>query len=317
MVFHPEEGLIIYSDLEKMNVIKTIKEMTELVSHARREGKVIVLVPTMGYFHEGHLSLMREGRIRGDLLVVSLFVNPTQFDPHEDFKNYPRDFERDRKMAEEVGVDVLFAPEASEMYPPNHQTIVRVEKVTQNLCGRSRPTHFQGVSTIVLMLFEIVMPHVAIFGEKDYQQLIMVQQMVKDLHKSLEVVGMPTVREPDGLAMSSRNSYLLPGERKAAPALYRSLQRAKELLQQGERKADRILHEVKGILQSEPLVRIDYAQVCDARTLQVVHLIEGDVVIALAVYLGETRLIDNFVYQAFQKPTLQLPGLKAGIDPAE
>jgi pantoate--beta-alanine ligase len=300
-----------------MNVIKTIKEMTELVSHARREGKVIVLVPTMGYFHEGHLSLMREGRIRGDLLVVSLFVNPTQFDPHEDFKNYPRDFERDRKMAEEVGVDVLFAPEASEMYPPNHQTIVRVEKVTQNLCGRSRPTHFQGVSTIVLMLFEIVMPHVAIFGEKDYQQLIMVQQMVKDLHKSLEVVGMPTVREPDGLAMSSRNSYLLPGERKAARALYRSLQRAKELLQQGERKADRILHEVKGILQSEPLVRIDYAQVCDARTLQVVHLIEADVVIALAVYLGETRLIDNFVYQAFQKPTLQLPGLKAGIDPAE
>jgi pantoate--beta-alanine ligase len=317
MVFHPEEGFIIYSDLEKMNVIKTIKEMTELVSHARREGKVIVLVPTMGYFHEGHLSLMREGRIRGDLLVVSLFVNPTQFDPHEDFKNYPRDFERDRKMAEEVGVDVLFAPEASEMYPPNHQTIVRVEKVTQNLCGRSRPTHFQGVSTIVLMLFEIVMPHVAIFGEKDYQQLIMVQQMVKDLHKSLEVVGMPTVREPDGLAMSSRNSYLLPGERKAARSLYRSLQRVKELLQKGERKADRILHEVKGILQSEPLVRIDYVQVCDARTLRDINLIEGDVVIALAVSLGETRLIDNFVYHAFQKPTPQLPDLKAGIDPAE
>jgi pantoate--beta-alanine ligase len=311
MVFYPEEGLITYSDIERMKVIKTIKEMTELASRARRDGKVIVLVPTMGYFHEGHLSLMREGRVRGDLLVVSLFVNPTQFGPHEDFKNYPRDFERDRRMAEEMGVDVLFAPETGEMYSPNHQTIVRVEKVTQNLCGRSRPTHFQGVSTIVLMLFDIVMPHAAIFGEKDYQQ------MVKDLHLSVEVVGMPTVREPDGLAMSSRNAYLLPGERKAARALYRSLQRAKELLQQGEREADQILHEVKGILQSEPLVRIDYVQVCDARTLEDVRLIEGDVVIASAVYLGETRLIDNFVFQAFREPTPQLPDLKAGIDPAE
>jgi pantoate--beta-alanine ligase len=301
MVFHPEEGLINYSDLEKMKDIKTIKEMIELASQARRDGKIIVLVPTMGYFHEGHLSLMREGRRRGDLLVVSLFVNPTQFGPHEDFKNYPRDFERDRKMAAEVGVDILFAPEAREMYAPNHQTIVRVEKVTQNLCGRSRPNHFQGVSTIVLMLFEIVMPHVAIFGEKDYQQLITIRQMVKDLHMSVEVVGMPTVREPDGLAMSSRNSYLLPGERKAARVLYRSLQRAKELLQKGERKADRILHEVKEILQSESLVRVDYIQVCDAHTLQDVNRIEGDVIIALAVYLGETRLIDNLVYQAFYK----------------
>ncbi len=280
-----------------MKTIKTIKEMKEFSSRARRAGKTIAFVPTMGFFHEGHLSLMREGRRRGDLLIVSLFVNPTQFGPHEDFKNYPRDFERDSKMAGGVGTDVLFAPEASEMYPPDHQTIVRVEKVTQNLCGRARPTHFQGVTTVVLMLFEIVMPHVAIFGEKDYQQLVTVQQMVRDLHLSVEVMGMPTVREADGLAMSSRNTYLLPEERKAALSLYRSLQKAKELLQKGERKADRILQEMKGILQSEPLVRIDYAQICDARTLQDVDRVEGDVVVALAAYLGKTRLIDNVVFR--------------------
>ncbi len=280
-----------------MEVIKTIKEMKEFSSQARRAGKTIAFVPTMGYFHEGHLSLMREGRRRGHLLIISLFVNPTQFGPNEDFKNYPRDFERDSKMAEEVGVDVLFAPEASDMYPLNHQTIVRVEKVTQNLCGRLRPTHFQGVTTVVIMLFEIVTPHVAIFGEKDYQQLVTVQQMARDLHMSVEVVGMPTVREADGLAMSSRNTYLLPEERKAALSLYRSLQKAKELLQKGERKAERILHEMKGIFQSEPLVRIDYVQICDATTLQDVDRIEGDVVVALAAYLGKTRLIDNLVYR--------------------
>jgi pantoate--beta-alanine ligase len=280
-----------------MEIIRTVKEMKEFSSRSRRAGKTIAFVPTMGYFHEGHLSLMREGRKRGDLLIISLFVNPTQFGPSEDFKNYPRDFERDRKMAEEVGVHILFVPEAGDMYPPNHQTIVRVEKVTQNLCGRSRPTHFQGVATVVLMLFEIVMPHVAIFGEKDYQQLATIQQMVRDLHMSVEVVGMPTVREADGLAMSSRNTYLLPEERKAALSLYRSLQKAKELLQQGERKVDRILHAMKGILQSEPLVRIDYVQLCDAHTLQEIDRIEGDVVIALAAYLGKTRLIDNLVYR--------------------
>ncbi len=282
-----------------MEVIKTIKEMKELASQVRGAGKIITFVPTMGYFHEGHLSLMREGRKRGDLLIVSLFINPTQFGPSEDFKNYPRDFERDSKMAEEVGVDILFTPGVMEMYPSDHQTIVRVEKVTQNLCGKSRPTHFQGVTTVVLMLFEIVMPHVAIFGEKDYQQLVTIQQMVRDLHMSVEVLGMPTVREADGLAMSSRNTYLLPEQRKAALSLHRSLQKAKELLQKGERKADRIIHEVRGILQSEPLVRVDYAQICDAYTLQDIDRIEGDVVIALAAYLGKTRLIDNLVYRTF------------------
>src|SRR4030042_4703476 len=280
-----------------MEVIKTIEGMKKFSSQARRAGETIVLFPTMVCFHEGPLRLMREGRRRGDFLIISLFVNPIQFGPNEDFKSYPRDFERDRKMAEKMGVDVLFAPEAGAMYPPDHQTIVRVEKVTQTLCGRSRPTHFQGGATVVRMLFEIVMPHVAIFGEKDYQQLVTIQQMAQDLHMSVEVVGMPTVREADGLAMSSRNTNLLPEERKAALSLYRSLQKAKELLQKGERKADRILHEMKGILQSEPLVRIDYVQICDAYTLQDVDRIDGDVVIALAAYLGKRRLIENFVYR--------------------
>lgn len=280
-----------------MEVIKTIKEMKAISSQARGVGKRIAFVPTMGFFHEGHLSLMREGRRRGDLLVVSLFVNPTQFAPQEDFKSYPRDFERDSKMAKEIGTDILFAPEAGEMYPSDHQTFVRVEKVTRGLCGKSRPTHFQGVATVVLMLFEIVMPHVAIFGEKDYQQLVTIRQMVRDLHLSVEVVGMPTVREADGLAMSSRNTYLQPDERKAALSLYRSLQRAKELLRKGEQKVSRILDEMEGILQSEPLVRKDYVQICDADTLQEVDRIEGGVVVALAAYLGKTRLIDNLVYR--------------------
>jgi pantoate--beta-alanine ligase len=280
-----------------MKVITTIKEMKEFSSRARGTGKTIALVPTMGFFHDGHLSLMREGRKRGDLLVVSLFVNPTQFAPHEDFKNYPRDFEKDRRMTEEAGTDILFAPEVNEMYPSDHQTLVQVEKVTRNLCGRSRPTHFRGVTTVVMMLFEIVMPHVAVFGEKDYQQLVTIRQMVRDLHMSVEVVGMPTVRETDGLAMSSRNTYLLPEERRAALSLHRSLQRAKDLLQKGEQRASRIVGEMNGILQSEPLVRMDYVQICDADTLQDVDRIDGDVVIALAAYVGKTRLIDNLVYQ--------------------
>jgi len=280
-----------------MKVIKTIKEMKEFSSRVRGAGKTIAFVPTMGSFHEGHLSLMREGRKKGDLLVVSLFVNPTQFAPHEDFKNYPRDFEKDSRMAEEAGTDILFAPEADEMYPSDHQTLVLVERVTRNLCGRSRPTHFRGVATVVMMLFEIVMPHMAFFGEKDYQQLITIRRMVRDLHMSVEVVGMPTVRETDGLAMSSRNTYLLPKERSAARSLYRSLQRAKELLQKREQRASRILDEMKEILQAEPLVRMDYVQICDADTLQDVDRIEGDVVIALAAYLGKTRLIDNLVYR--------------------
>jgi pantoate--beta-alanine ligase len=280
-----------------MEIIKTVKEMKAFSSKARQEGKTIAFVPTMGFFHEGHLSLMREGRRRCDLLIVSLFVNPTQFGPSEDFQKYPRDFERDRKMAEDVGVDLLFAPEAKEMYPPDHQTFLRVEKVTRGLCGRSRPTHFQGVATVVTMLFNIVMPHVAIFGEKDFQQLVTIRQMVKDLYMDVEILGMPTVREADGLAMSSRNFYLRPEERQAALSLYRSLKRAEQLLQSGERKAEKILKEVRGILLAEPLIKIDYVQICNPTTLEDLSEIERDAVIALAAYVGQTRLIDNLIYR--------------------
>lgn len=280
-----------------MEIVTNLKEMKNISSEAKRMGKTIVLVPTMGFFHEGHLSLMREGRRRGDLLVVSLFVNPTQFSPGEDFERYPRDFERDRRMAEDVGVDILFAPETEEMYPPNHQTFVYVEKLTKGLCGKSRPSHFQGVTTVVNMLFNIVMPHIAIFGEKDFQQLVTIKQMVRDLHMDIDVLGMPIVREADGLAMSSRNTYLKPDERKAALSIYRSLKMAEELLQKGERKSEAILRELNKVLMSEPLIKIDYIQVCNINTLEDVDRIQGDVVIAIAAYVGQTRLIDNLIFR--------------------
>ena len=255
---------------------------------------MIAFVPTMGYFHEGHLSLMREGRERGDVLVVSIFVNPTQFGPGEDFDRYPRDMERDLRMAEEVGVDVIFAPTVEEMYPEGYQTYVEVEKVTQHLCGLSRPGHFRGVTTVVTKLFNIVKPHVALFGQKDYQQLITIERMVKDLNMDVEIVGMPTVREEDGLAASSRNVYLSPEERKAALSLYRSLRRAEELFSEGVRESQRILEEVRGVLEAEPLVKIDYVHVCDPETLEDIEGPIGErALVAVAAKVGTTRLIDN------------------------
>ena len=277
-----------------MEVIKSPSEMQQRASAWRREGKVIAFVPTMGYFHEGHLSLMREGRKRGDVLVVSIFVNPTQFGPGEDFDRYPRDMERDLRMAEEVGVDVIFAPTVEEMYPEGYQTYVEVEKVTQHLCGLSRPGHFRGVTTVVTKLFNIVKPHVALFGQKDYQQLITIERMVKDLNMDVEIVGMPTVREEDGLAASSRNVYLSPEERKAALSLYRSLRRAEELFSEGVRESQRILEEVKKVLEAEPLVKIDYVHVCDPETLEDIEGPIGErALVAVAAKVGTTRLIDN------------------------
>jgi len=280
-----------------MDVITSVHQMKLFSARARATNKRIAFVPTMGFLHEGHLSLMREGKKRGDVLVVSVFVNPTQFGPSEDFERYPRDFARDSRMAEEVGVDVFFAPEAKEMYPPNHQSFIRVTDVTRGLCGKSRPTHFQGVATIVGMLFNIVRPHVALFGEKDFQQLVTIQQMVRDLHMDTEVVGMPIVREADGLAMSSRNTYLNADERRAALSLHRSLEHARELISRGELRASVLAKEVNEVIQSEPLVRVDYVEVCDARTLEPVDRIDRDTVIALAAYIGKVRLIDNFVYR--------------------
>lgn len=278
-----------------MQTINSIKEMQTFSNRKIVEGETIALVPTMGFFHSGHLSLMEEGKRRGNCLVVSIFVNPTQFGAGEDYEAYPRDMERDQKLAQEEGVDVIFAPPVDEMYPSNYQTYVNVEDVTKNLCGLSRPTHFRGVATVVCKLFSIVKPHVAIFGEKDFQQLVTIRQMVSDLNLDVNIVGMPIYREKDGLALSSRNKYLASDERKAALCLFRSLMRAKELFQQGERKAEEILSEVMSIIEAEQLTEMDYVKICDVKTLQDVEQMNQKTVLALAVNIGKARLIDNIV----------------------
>lgn len=278
-----------------MRIVSSVKEMQEVSESERLAGRRVVLVPTMGYFHEGHLNLMREGRTRGDLLVVSLYVNPAQFAPTEDFAAYPRDFERDRRLAEEVGVDVIFSPGDGEMYPEGYQTYVEVEKVTRNLCGISRPSFFRGVTTVCAKLFHIVKPHVTVFGKKDFQQWVTICRMVRDLNMEIEVVGLPTMREPDGLAMSSRNVYLTSEERDSALSLCRSLRIADEMHRKGERDAAAILLAVRKFISDHPRARIDYARICDSRTLQDIERIEGEGVLALAVWVGKTRLIDNHV----------------------
>ncbi|MCJ7662684.1 MAG: pantoate--beta-alanine ligase [Desulfobacterales bacterium] len=278
-----------------MEIIVQTKEMQRRAEQGRREGMIIAFVPTMGFLHEGHLSLMREGRKRGDCLVTSIFVNPTQFGPAEDYDRYPRDLKQDLRLVQGVGVDICFTPSVAEMYPDGFQTFVEVEQVTQNLCGFSRPHHFRGVTSVVAKLFNIVKPHLAFFGQKDYQQLIAIKQMVKDLNMDVEVVGMPTIREPDGLAMSSRNAFLNPKKRKEAARLYRSLLKGRELFAQGERSAATILQEVKKIIEEEKSVVIDYVKICDAHTLEDIEEIKSEAVIALAVKMGKTRLIDNII----------------------
>ncbi len=265
-------------------------------AQARALGAGLVgFVPTMGALHKGHCSLIRKCRRENDLVIVSIFVNPTQFGAGEDYENYPRDMERDQKLAEETGVDVIFAPPVDEMYPSDYQTYVNVEEVTKNLCGISRPTHFSGVTTVVCKLFSIVKPHFAIFGEKDFQQLVAIRQMVSDLNIDVKIVGMPIYREEDGLALSSRNKYLTPDERKAALCLFRSLMRAKELFRQSERKTEEILSEVMSIIEAEQLAEIDYVKICDVKTLKDIEQINQETVLALAVKIGKARLIDNIV----------------------
>ncbi len=280
-----------------MKVISNISEMCSISDGARSAGQTIVLVPTMGYFHEGHLSLMREGRKRGDVLVVSLFVNPAQFGEGEDYKIYPRDFQSDKDMAEEIGVDILFVPTADEMYPGSYQTYVEVERVTRSMEGQFRPTHFRGVTTVVAKLFSIVKPHMAIFGEKDFQQLVVIRRMVEDLNLGVEIIGMPIVREGDGLAMSSRNTYLTAEQRKAALSLNRSLQKASELFDSGERNPRRIIEAVKRVIQREKGIRVEYVEIRDPKTLEEIESIEGQAVIALAIQVGKVRLIDNLVFR--------------------
>jgi pantoate--beta-alanine ligase len=276
-----------------MKIIKEIHEMQSLAEEARREGKKIALVPTMGALHAGHLTLMDYGREKADLLVVSIFVNPIQFGPKEDFEKYPRDLEGDGRLTEKRGVDIIFSPEAKAFYPEFFQTYVTVEKVTQNLCGVFRPGHFQGVTTVVCKLFHIVKPHLAIFGQKDYQQLIAIQQMVNDLNMDIEVVGRPTIREADGLAMSSRNRYLSPKERDSTQSLSLALKEAQTLFRKGERKTEVLLGKVTGLIGQKPDTRIEYAKICHPRTLEDLAVIKNQGVLVLAVWVGTTRLIDN------------------------
>ena len=278
-----------------MEIVSAIREMCSISDELRKGGKTIVLVPTMGYFHEGHLSLMGEGRKRGDVLVVSLFVNPTQFGEGEDYEVYPRDFSRDKSLAEGTGVDILFVPTMEEMYPEGYQTFVEVERLTESMEGRFRPTHFRGVTTVVTKLFNIVRPHIAIFGEKDFQQLVVIRRMIEDLNMGVEIIGMPILRERDGLAMSSRNQYLTPDQRKAALSLNHSLQKAFQLFRSGERNPRRIIDAVKRVIKVEGEVTIDYVEIRDARTLEEIEIIEDQAIIALAAKVGKVRLIDNVI----------------------
>jgi len=277
-----------------MRVVRSVKEMQAISRSLFKTGREVGFVPTMGYLHKGHLSLVRRARSENDVVVVSIFVNPTQFGPNEDYERYPRDEERDRKLLEEEGADYLFIPSVSEMYPEGYSTFVEVLGLTEGLCGAKRPGHFRGVATVVTKLLNIVFPTRAYFGEKDYQQLQVIKRLVRDLNIPVEVVGCPIVREEDGLAMSSRNTYLSPEERESALSLYKGLKLAEELFESGERNPEVIKKRVEEFILSHPKVeKIDYVEIVDPENLKPVKEVrEGDV-IALAVFVGKTRLIDN------------------------
>lgn len=282
-----------------MIIFHTIQEIRQYVREHRAQGKTIGFVPTMGYLHEGHLSLVREAKAQCDIAVMSIFVNPLQFGPNEDFDRYPRDLERDVKLAESAGIDAIFAPSVDEMYPAgNGKTLthVDVDHVTDSLCGATRPGHFRGVATVVTKLFNIVLPDKAFFGLKDAQQVVVLQQMVRDLNQPVEVVPCPILREPDGLAMSSRNVFLTPEERAQALVLSRSLQDVQHLFREGERDAGKLVAHVTGLIEEQPLSDIDYVQIVSMRDLAPLQgPITEDAMLALAVRFGKTRLIDNTV----------------------
>jgi pantoate--beta-alanine ligase len=278
-----------------MKTFHTIKSMRAWSREQKQAGQRIAFVPTMGALHEGHLSLLREGRRRGDRLVLSIYVNPTQFALTEDLSRYPRDLEGDLAKARTEGTDAVFLPADAEMYPPGAQTFVTVEMITQHLCGASRPMHFCGVTTVVAKLFNIVEPDSALFGEKDFQQLLVIRRMVRDLGMPVEIVGLPIVRESDGLAMSSRNRYLSKDERQAALALSQSLGMAEEAISKGVTDASDLLEAVRSFIEREggALVRIDYAKLAHAETLEDLSEVKRPALIALAAFVGTTRLIDN------------------------
>lgn len=281
-----------------MKVITTIEEMKAAAGEARKLGKTIGFVPTMGYLHQGHLSLIEGARRENDVVVVSIFVNPAQFGVNEDFNVYPRNLERDMQLTEEAGVDLLFHPEIAEMYPNGYETFVEVNEITSVLCGASRPGHFKGVTTVVSKLFNIVSPHRAYFGLKDAQQVVVLKQMVKDLNMNVELVPCPIVREADGLAMSSRNVNLSDEERKAALVLSKSLWDAKKMIEAGERNAAQIRQAVIEMISSEPLMTVDYVEVVDFNRLAPVKEIKDNTLIALAAKVGKVRLIDNLLMEA-------------------
>lgn len=280
-----------------MPIYRTIGEIRQFVREARAAGKTVGLVPTMGYFHEGHLSLMRAAKKSCDTVVVSLYVNPLQFGPREDFAQYPRDLERDSAMAGDAGVDAIFAPSDAEMYPEGFCTYVEVTGITDKLCGLSRPGHFRGVTTVVSKLFNIVTPDRAFFGQKDAQQAMVIQRMVRDLNMGLEVVTLPTVREEDGLAMSSRNVYLSPEQRREAVVLYRSLCAFREAVQGGERDAGKLRQMMTEMIAAAPGAEIDYVEILSVPDLQSLEKLQGGVIAALAVRFGKTRLIDNTIVE--------------------
>lgn len=281
-----------------MQTIHEPSAVQHLCGSLRSAGKTIGFVPTMGFLHEGHLSLMRKARAENAVLVVSIFVNPAQFGQGEDFESYPRDLQGDLIRVEAVGGDLVFAPSADSIYPRGFCTFLEVAEITEGLCGASRPGHFRGVATVVAKLFNLIKPHRAYFGQKDYQQSVVIRRLVADLNFDLNVVVLPTVREPDGLAMSSRNARLTPEQRKAALILYRSLRHSEDLVRTGERDAKIIRDEMRAMIQAKSSAQIDYVALCDPETLKPVDRIEGLTLAALAVRFGSTRLIDNILITA-------------------
>ena len=276
-----------------MEILKTVQIMQKRADEFIRQGLKIGLVPTMGFLHEGHIELMRVARKESDKLIISIFVNPAQFGPDEDFDKYPRDSEGDIKKAQRAGVDILFMPTADEMFRDNFQTTVHVDRVTRGLCAISRPGHFDGVTTVVAKLFNITRPHTAVFGRKDYQQLAVISRMVKDLNMDIRIIGVGTVREPDGLAMSSRNKYLNPEERQSALCLKKSLDLADSMFKKGERDAALIKQAVNDLIEEHPFTRIEYINLCHPSTLEDIDTLGDETILALAVHVGKTRLIDN------------------------
>ena len=281
----------------KMKIFSEPERIQEYVLTHRAAGKTIALVPTMGYLHRGHTALMEQARSSADMVIVSIFVNPLQFGPQEDLDIYPRDFEGDCRTCEQAGVDIIFSPRMSAIYPAGFQTTVAVAEITKDLCGAHRPGHFNGVTTVVAKLFNLTLPHKAFFGEKDYQQLATIRQMVKDLNFPIEIIGVPIVREADGLAMSSRNTYLSPSQREAALSLSRGLFQAREAFNQGERQSSILRQTVKNTIQADSgdTCQLEYLEVCDPETLAKIERIEKEAVIALAARVGKTRLIDNIL----------------------